>query len=539
MIKRTLYLLVAIVMTLAVFAGCNNAPKDPVTPDDPNPTAGTGTTDPTTPSQPPEEPVVVVFCQNSDPTNIDPHKVSGDHGANIYRNICEGLTDYNADWELEASLAESWERVADLEWVFYLKQGITFSDGEPFNADAVIYNLDRGASTEYPRQAMDYVSVYDYAEAVDEYTVKIVTKAPAELMDAFMADLRFISPKHAEEVGEEGSSRDVVGTGPYVLESWVPDQQITLQAREDYWGGTPRVDTYIIKTIPEAATMIAELINGNVDIVTSISFEYVGVLEGNQTAQTYNKLERRVLYIGYNTCDWSPNPELQDARVRQAMNYAIDRQAIIDNVMGGYGVKLGSFWRQDFPGYDETLEDYYTYDPDKARVLLAEAGYADGFTIKLQSHTGSTAKQHEISQAVAQYLADVGITCEVLTVEYNTMRGVIINGQAQELAEGLFSWSWAGKPGMIDSWLTGIMMSNGMSSYNQIPGYDELCQQILDTPLTVDRIPLIKELQKKLVEDPPYLYLFQIESIYGVSNRLDWTPDEHMYIEAFDMDVYR
>ncbi len=352
-----------------------------------------------------------------------------------------------------------------------------------------------------------------------------------------MPSLPLLAPAHSEAIGEEAISSDIVGTGPYVLESWEADQQITLQANKNYWKGVPRVDTYIIKTIPEQATMIAELLNGTVDIVSGISFEYKDMLDGSDTVKTTSKLERRVIYIGFNTLDWSPNPQLKDVRVRQAINYAIDRDAIIQNVMGGFGKKLGSFWRADFAGYDASLESYYTYNPEKAKALLAEAGYANGFTIKLQSHTGATSKQHEISQAVAAYLANVGITCEVETIEYNTMRSIIINGQNQKLAEGMYTWSWAGKPGQTDSWMTGIIKSDGMSSYNNIEGYNELCDRILAIDYEAQRIPLYRDLQKMLVENPPYLYLFQLESIYGVNSRLDWVPSEHMYIRAYDMGV--
>lgn len=536
--RKTLAILLAMALSLALFAtSCGQDSSEPPsnTGEPPSNTGEPANTTTPTPSDKPEEPLTVVFAQNSDPTNIDPHKVCGDHGANIHRQITEPLTKFDENWVLQPWLAESWENPSETEWIFHLKEGVFFTDGEPFNADAVVYNLDRGASTEYPRQAMEYRDVYDHSEAVDEYTVKVYLTAECALFPQYMSDMEVLSPAYAEKVGEEGSSNDICGTGPYILESWVPDQQITLVKNENYWRGEPEVDTFIVKNIPEESTMIAELMNGTVDVVSNISFEYKDILESSSIAHTAAKLERRVLYLGFNTTDWTPNPELHDVRVRQAINYAVDRQALIDNIMGGYGKKLASFWREDFVPYDASLEDYYTYDPAKARELLAEAGYADGFEITIQSHTGSTSKQHEICQAIAKYLEDVGIKCNVETVEYNTMRGIIINGQSQEKAAGMFTWSWAGKPGLTDSWLTGIIKSDGMSSYNGIDGYDELCDQILAIGNPEERADLYLELQKKLIEDPPYLYQWQMESIYGVSSRINWDPNAFMYIEAFDM----
>lgn len=532
--RKAMAILLAMVLTLALFAtSCGQPSKEPSAskPDTNTPAASP---DPA-PAAQPEEPLTVVFAQNADPTNIDPHKVCGDHGANIHRQITEPLTKFDENWAIQPWLAESWENPSETEWVFHLKQGVSFTDGEPFNAEAVVYNLDRGASTEFPRQAMEYRDVYDHSEAVDEYTVKVYLTARCDLFPQYMSDMEILAPEYAEKVGEEGSSSDICGTGPYILDSWVPDQQITLVKNENYWRGEPEVDTFIVKNIPEESTMIAELMNGTVDVVANISFEYKDMLEGSDIAHTAAKLERRVLYYGFNTTDWTPTPALKDVRVRQAINYAIDRQALIDNIMGGYGKVLGSWWREDFVPYDASLEDYYTYNPEKARELLAEAGYADGFEVTIQSHTGSTGKQHEISQAIAKYLEDVGITCTVEPVEYNTMRGIIINGQSQEKTAGIFAWSWAGKPGLTDSWLTGIVKSDGMSSYNGIDGYDELCDQILAIGNPEERADLYLELQKKLVEDPPYLYQWQVESIYGVSTRINWDPNAFMYIEAFDM----
>lgn len=532
---RAIAILSAMLLLLTLLAAACGQPSG--TP--PASTPGTDTEAPSNSAPAPdaasEEPLTVVFAQNADPTNIDPHKVCGDHGANIHRQITEPLTKFDENWVLQPWLAESWENPSDTEWIFHLKEGIFFTDGESFNAEAVVYNLDRGASTEFPRQAMEYRDVYDHSEAVDEYTVKVYLTAPCAIFPQYMSDMEVLSPAYAEKVGEEGSNSDICGTGPYILESWVPDQQITLVKNENYWRGEPEVDTFIVKNIPEESTMIAELMNGTVDVVSNISFEYKDMLEGSSIAHTAAKLERRVLYIGFNTTSWTPNPQLLDVRVRQAINYAVDRQALIDNIMGGYGKKLASFWREDFVPYDASLESYYDYNPEKARELLAEAGYADGFDITIQSHTGTTSKQHEICQAVAKYLEDVGIRCTVEPVEYNTMRGIIINGQSQEKTAGMFCWSWAGKPGLTDSWLTGIVKSDGMSSYNCIEGYDELCDQILAIGDPEDRADLYMEIQKKLIEDPPYLYQWQAEAIYGVSTRIDWEPNAFMYIEAFDM----
>ena len=482
-----------------------------------------------------EEPVTVTLAQDSDPTTLDPHRASGDQGARVYMNICETLTIFDGDWKLQPLLAESWEQTGDTEWVFHLREGIKFSNGEDFNAEAVVWNLNRGASTEYPRQAMEYVTYLDHAEAVDTYTVKIVTNQICNLIPEYMADIPMLAPAYSESIGEEAIGEDIVGTGPYVLTSWEHDQQITLTAREDYWRGAPEVDVYVIKTIPEQATQLAELLNGTIDIALDVNYEYLDMLAGNDNVATQSRLERRVLYIGFNTLDWCETEALKDARVRQAMNYAVDVDAIIESIMGGYGTRIESIWRHDFPGYEEGLVEGYNYDPDKARELLAEAGYADGFDVTMQVNTMSSAKYSEIAQAVAYYLGEVGINVTLENLDTATARSLTINGQDQQKVSGLFTWSWASKPGLCDSWLTGIIHSTGMTSYNAIEGYDELVEEILS--ITDAKIPLYHELQEKLINDPPYLYLFQLNSIYAVSSRMDWDVNSNCYAMAFDMKV--
>lgn len=168
--QKTLAFVLVMIMLFALMAtACNNGSTTPPTSNPDQSNAGaTPAVDKPEPVEP-AEPKVVVFCQNADPASIDPHRVSGDQGANVFRNICENLIDYNSSWVIEPNLARSWEQTGENEWTFYLEEGVEFSNGEKFNAAAFAWNLDRGASTEYPRQAMDYIPFYDHSEAVDEY----------------------------------------------------------------------------------------------------------------------------------------------------------------------------------------------------------------------------------------------------------------------------------------------------------------------------------------------------------------------------------
>ena len=190
-----------------------------------------------------------------------------------------------------------------------------------------------------------------------------------------------LEPKHSEEIGEEAIGNDIIGTGPYVFKTWEADKEILLEKNPSYWGEEPDADRVVFKTIPEAATRIAEMVNGNVDIIMNVQNESVETLEKSDGIKVFPKRLNRTEYIGFNTYDWCETPELQNPKVRQALNYAVDVDTIIETIMGGYGERVSNLWRSDYDGFDEKLSKYYSYDPEKAKKLLAEAGYADGFDL--------------------------------------------------------------------------------------------------------------------------------------------------------------
>ncbi len=520
--KKTACVLLAVVMMAAtLLSGCSGNSSATATPSAQATAA---------------EPVVVTVAQSAEPSTLDPQKASADTGANVFRNICETLITYNINNELTPVLAENWEQVSENEWKVTLKQGISFSNGEPFNAEAVVYSITRSLDPNATRQSYELKSYFDHAEAADDYTVSIFTTIPDYRMPDHLTEIQIIAPAYCEEVGEEGMDQGPIGTGPYVLDSWTLGEQIVLVKNEAYWGTLGEVDKYIIRVIPETATQIAELVAGNVDLIINLNFEYVDALSSYDYLRTDYSLTRRTAYIAFNTLDWSANPQLKDVRVRQAMNYAINVDSIIENTLGGYAERLASFYREDMPYYDASITGY-SYNPEKAKELLVEAGYPDGFEVTLMCNDSIALKATEVAQAVASDLAAVGIKCTVQPMEYQTYRSTIISAQKDQLASGIFVWSWTSKPHLIDSYFTGVVASSGMSSYNAIEGWDEMVAELIATPDNETRKDIILEIQKKLIEDPPFIYLYQQGLIYGINNRVEWNPGEHFYILANDMSV--
>ncbi len=510
--SKALVLVLSVCMVAATLFGCGDS--------------GKAETDGTT---------TVTIAQSSDPQTLDPHKVGGDISANIFRNVCETLLTYDENWEITELLAESYEQVSDTEWVFKLKEGVTFSNGEPFNAEAVIWNCKRAASDEYPRQAFEFKDYIKDYEAVDDLTVKFILEKPDIFFTAHIAEVPMLEPTHSEEIGEEAINSDIIGTGPYVFKSWEADKEILLEKNPNYWGEEPEIDNVVFRTIPEAATRIAEMVNGNVDIIMNVQNESVKTLEGSDGIKVFPKRMNRTEYIGFNTYDWCETPELQNPLVRQALNYAVDVDTIIETILGGYGERVSNLWRSDYDGFDEELSQYYTYDPEKAKELLAEAGYPNGFDVTLMTDVDNHAKAQEVTEAVGAYLTDIGLDVEVQVLDDTTAYAIIVNGQAAEKCPGMFDWNWGTKPGLYESTLTGVLSSGGMSSYNKIEGYDQLVEKLLAETTEEGRAPYIAEIQKKMVEDPAALYLFRLYDIYAVSGNIDWNPDEHYAMVVKEM----
>ena len=327
-------------------------------------------------------PLEVVVVQNADPQTLDPQKAGGSAGGNILFNIFNGLTKQSEDMaEVLPSLATEWTAVDDVTWEFKLREGVTFHNGEPFTAEAVKYTVDRMMDPDAARENSSFKTLVETI-VVDDYTVQLVTSQPEPLLPAKVFGLHILPPKYTEEVGEEEFGQNPVGTGAYKLAEFTPNQRIVLEANEDYWDGVPEVDTLIFRPVAEASTRLAELLTGEADIVMDISPEDIDMVEEDENVHIAAVDSKRVPFLGLDLLPDGPE-FLKDVRVRQALNYAVDVDAIIDTILSGYATRVATVYRTDFIGYDETLEPY-SYDPDKAIELLAEAGYGEGdITMKI------------------------------------------------------------------------------------------------------------------------------------------------------------
>jgi len=418
-----LRLMVALVMLVGLAACGSGAPHEPAaTAAEPTAAESTATEIPPTeapatrmpPTAAPPEPTEMRIGLSVDVESMDPFFVNQAAGWSAVHALFDHLLERDFEGNIVPGLALSWTAVDTATLEFELRRDVQFHNGEPFSAASVKFSVERMlAEEEAPNQGK--FTAIDSAEIVDDYTVRLHLNRPdGTLFDSLTSRLAMLPPAYFEEVGAEGFAKAPVGTGPFAFVEWVPDDHVTLVANADYWEGSykgkPEVDRVVFRPIPEAATRAAELQAGGVHLIQDVLPDQMDDLEAAGLTVVPDEAFQ-LQYVFFITDDESA--PTYDVRVRQALNYAVDVDAIIENLLAGLGSHIASPIGPGYLGYNPEVEPY-PYDPDKARALLAEAGYADGFETTIDS---TTADHTDVIDAVTGYLAEVGVAAQVQEYE--------------------------------------------------------------------------------------------------------------------------
>lgn len=483
-----------------------------------------------------QAPVEVVIGLTDDPPSGDPHKSRGANGGHLLYNVYEGLVALNGEMtEVLPKLATSWEQLDETSWRFHLREGVTFHNGEPFNAEAVKYSIARLLDPDAVRLNSGYKHIGE-VEIIDDHTVVIHLTATDPMFIERLPDVHMVPPAYTASLSEEEFGRKPVGTGPYRFVEWTVGDHLTLEAYDQYWGGRPAVDRLVFRPIPEASTRLAELQTGRVDFITGVNYDTVSVIENDPNLRVESNSGRRTVFIHVDQLGgFEP---LQDERVRQAISHAIDRQLLIDGVLNGYGTPLATFFRPDMFGFDPGLEPHQ-YDPDLARRLLAEAGYPEGFTVRMSTSPTTVTKGDEIAQAIDSMLAEVGIQVDLQVVSDQTQRDTYLGNpdKTSGAVPPLFMWNWGSQLPDASSPLTGLLRTGGVTSYMSDPELDTLIDRFVSEMDPEARRAQALELQQFLYTSLPVIPLYLQLDLYGVNERIEWTARKDEYILGVDMSL--
>ncbi len=456
------------------------------------------------------------------PNSLDASIAAERNAQNVAWQMFDSLVWANDDLEIEPALATEWEISDDgTAYTFYLRRGVEFHNGEPFNAEAVVYSWERGIDPVI--EWSDRWGRASSVEALDDYTVLIRTDDPDPLLLGVMAQhWNIVPPRYTAEVGNDEFSRAPVGTGPFVFVEWDRENRIVLDRNDSYWReGLPKVDRVVYRPIPESATRTAAIRTGEIDIVNRLTFEQAESLRGTTGVEVIAYPIDRVFYIAFNNLTTGVGQPTEDARVRRAMNYAVDRQAIIDTFFGGAGELATGLITTANLGYDHDLAPY-PYDPDRALELLAEAGYPDGFEIGFAGPTGAYTNFEEVLEAVQGYLSDVGIRTQLELME----SGRYWDLEAEKALPPLFGDSWSERSGEALPRLLGALggWDASFSAWSD-PKIDDYLDRISVTVDPEARAALYTELHRFMHEDPPFIYLYVPQTFEAIrSNVIDYRP---------------
>lgn len=449
-------------------------------------------------------------------TTLDPQNASGTVTATVFYNMFDALTRTDANGKVECLLAESYENLDDTTWQFKLRQGVTFTNGEAFNADTVKFSVERILDEAYASALIGDFAEIESVEIVDEYTVNIITKEAFPSLPLRISYLAMVPAQYITENGDDYFAANPVGTGAYKLVSYEEGSQMVLEANEDYFLGAPAIKNVTFKIIKEESTRVMAVQSNEVDIAMNIPVSQVETINATDGYHIVSGPANRTIFLGMNTIG---NVALSNKSVRQAICHAIDMDTIIDAVLGGYAGRLAALSLPEWDGYDSSIEPY-SYDPELAKEMLADAGYADSFDLELAVVSGEYPNFSEIAEAIAGQLQSVGINAVVSYYEKSVLRAEV----KEHTIPGLYLMGMGGPYAENNQTLRIICGAGERYSTWSNETFETLRAQASSDFNAETRNEIWSQIQQLIKDEAPVCSLYQLYGIYAISNSLDWTP---------------
>ena len=461
---------------------------------------------------------------------LDPHMHFERVGILVNINMFDSLLHKNARLEYEPSLATSWKPLSDTQWEFKLRRGVKFHNGATMAAEDVKFSFDRVLDTKKKSPQIGNIRAIKEVRIVDPDTIHIVTDKPFPLLLERLVFFPIVPKKHVEAVGDQAFGLSApVGTGPWKFVEWKKDQLIRLEAFDQHWRGKPAFKHLVIRAIPEIATQIAELKTGGVDIIRNVSADLVPELKAH--AQTYVS-SAPILRVHYVEFDMR-HPPFDKKLVRQAANWAVDKQAIIQKMMAGLGRQVPTVVQPPAFGHDPDVKPY-GYDPKQAKALLAQAGYPNGVDVTLHS---AFVEFRPVFEAICQMLTEVGIRTTPRMWDPGPAWNKFF--QAEGKATNGYYGSWGNYSVFdADAVLHPLYHTSpggwiGMH-YTRVEGLDVLIDEARSTVDQAKRKRVYSQVQRLIKEDAPAIFLWTQFDTLGISKKVEYAARGDEWLWLFD-----
>lgn len=440
-----------------------------------------------------------------------PHAAVGTPYFMVWPAIFDALTTIGADGQAIPMLAESWTPLNSTTWHFKLRPGVQFSNGEPVDAKAVVESLATMATPEGLRwSGYNAYRGISGSRVIDPLTVEITTDPPDRLLPNRIGAIRILPPNYWANVGSEGFAKKPIGSGPYVVDSWEATR-IRMTANPKSWR-PPKIRQVEIRELPEGTARLQGLLSGSIDLALYLNPEDAPLVE-SAGGSVVQRSGGGVEVLSFVTIKDTP---LKDRRVRQALNYAVDKQGIVDALLGGAATTASQPAPKGSFGRDETLKPY-PYDPAKAKALLTEAGYANGFTFTLEASSGGRGPTGSIAQKIAQDLAAVGVKMNIRSVPQSKIFRAAYDGSFEGEA---FSMMYGTIPYMDALASLRLHSCLWQMPWNCDPAFADRITKAYAAFDVTERERLTKALVRDIREDAPALWLYDDVTLDGVASHV-------------------
>ncbi len=521
------------VIGILALSACAPAPAPTVPPPTAAPPAAQPTVaaaQPTTAPKPTDAPKppakdTLIIAINGQPAVLQPQQPVGRLNELVNALIFDSLTTRDPQGKLVPALAESWKRVDDTTWEFKLRSGVKFHNGDPLTADDVKFTYEQLVlPAEVKSPHLTFLQTIKQVKVIDATTFQILTTQPDVLLPSRVFDLygSVVPMKYYKEVGDAKFGTAPVGSGPFKFVEWVKDRQITLAANDQYWGKKTPFKTLVLRFITDDAARMAALLAGEVDIASNVPPTRVDELNASGKLDVRAGPSSRFYFL---VMDTTKKP-FDDVKVRQALNNALDRDALVKGVSRGYGTPIASVFIPQTYAYDASIKP--VFDLNKSKQLLTEAGYPNGLDIGFDSFTGSIVDHSKVAEAIAGQLEKAGIRAKLNVAEF----GVFGPKRLAHQTAPLYIYSlgdWAFDMGVhLKSYVEG---SQGYYHVDATLGakIDKALGMFDDA----QRKAAYVEIQKEFFDKALYGSVYQAYQIWGVSKAIGWDPqpDEMLRFE--------